>query len=184
MSPALRRTAYHEAGHAFARLYFGMSVRRVTIVPDPARGTLGTSCHYGHKDRFRALEIGDNSIAHRVRFEREIIQLLAGRASEKLYTEAKRFGGSRDDLGKAADIALGLSGSIAECNAYLRWLNERTKRLLDGSYARCAIPAIADELLRRKTLTRDVLRSVFIQAGSVPLRPSVVEAIQRISAAK
>jgi ATP-dependent Zn protease len=124
---AAARVAYHEAGHVAMAIEFGFRLHRVTIVPDPATGALGTTHFKPIGKWFRP----DIDITDRVelRMQREIMCSLAGVAAEQMFTGNRaNHVGARWDYESAADMATRLCGVDDEASALIRWLKIRTKK--------------------------------------------------------
>lgn len=93
LNPEERRvTAYHEAGHAVARIAMGGAVDKVSILP---RGVaLGVTISIPE----------DRNLHNREQLERELVVLCAGRAAEELFIGAVS-NGAASDLQRASQLA-------------------------------------------------------------------------------
>ncbi len=153
---SLTATAYHEAGHAVIAWHLRLGIGRVSIVPDPDRGSLG---HIETKvPRWIDPDV-DLSPAAQDWLQRRIQMSLAGRASEKLFTGRWNHVGARGDYRSATDLALYVCGSSEEISAFIKWLDLRTRATVKFHGAQIA--KVAAALLEHHTLRpRDVERLI------------------------
>ncbi|MHB1641120.1 MAG: ATP-dependent metallopeptidase FtsH/Yme1/Tma family protein [Acidithiobacillus sp.] len=93
LNPEERRvTAYHEAGHAVARLALGGTVDKVSILP--RGGALGVTISIPE----------DRNLHNRHQLEQELVVLCAGRAAEEIVIGAVS-NGAANDLQRASEMA-------------------------------------------------------------------------------
>lgn len=138
VEPSLASVAYHEAGHALGHIYEGAAFESVTITPDLPHGILGI------------LRTQDDSIGSRLAALRDIRILLLGAAAEIRYagySESVRLG-ARHDVETVRSLAQ--SWRITPIDL-MRCVKDAC-RLLFSERDWNAVVAIAEELLRRKTL--------------------------------
>lgn len=154
-----RATAYHEAGHAVASYFKNVPFKMVTIVPDPAKATLGhVQCEKlpeKLKDRIRE---GNTTVWDRYFFECHIVVCLAGQCAERRFTRRNGWCGSQTDYKTAVNCADYLHGG--DCNAacaYVEYLLLCTKALVENRWWR-AIKGLAAELIRQKTIDGRTVR--------------------------
>lgn len=143
----LECTAYHEAGHFVAYMFSKKcpAVRRVSIVPNPRRGSLGHVLPFPTPTFNPELEIDLNRIAD------EIVCYLAGGVAEKRFAGRANHLGARSDYSTASDLALRASGSGEAASAMLRWLRFGAEGLVRVRW--WAVEALAKVLLDRETMT-------------------------------
>jgi hypothetical protein len=137
----LLSTAYHEAGHAAAGLYFEIAFRSVTIIPD--EDSMGKKVNRQNKGFYDNLNIGKLSVRTEARIYQKITSLYAGFAAQLQFTneiESCNWAAGNvvdadpgADYYKADDLALKLIDDyncrIALCN----YLKERARALFKGS---------------------------------------------------
>ncbi len=151
MTAHLERLAFHEAGHVVAALILGRHFDYVTIVDDG-----DVPAHTKFIDSPLQQDRSD-PITRRYAIETEIIVTLAGVAVEALMwpSNSPQFG--HRDLDSAEQLALDITDSDTECQAFLVWLTERTKNMLSTPTAWAAIGRVAKLLLEQETLTSKAL---------------------------
>lgn len=143
-------TAYHEAGHAVAYFRLGKRIRKVTIVPnDGYRG-----CCFG----YGKLPPLDGSVeitpAIEKKVEKEIQIFFAGALAEAKHLGRNPRGWSKlTDVDCVMDLAMAMNGSMKTTEAYLNWLYLAAKELFNDEDTWKAVEAIAQELLKKKTLS-------------------------------
>jgi ATP-dependent Zn protease len=136
--PTLRRTAWHEAGHAVVAWERGCTAVFVSIQPDGE--SLGRSRH---------TPCGDPSIPSER--ERENIIAMAGWASELASGET-----DGDGTYDSSDLAYVLNGIVHHTGedsvaVQLGWAEREAERIVSENIER--IERLADQLLRRRELT-------------------------------
>jgi cell division protease FtsH len=166
----LKKTAYHEAGHALASILlpdYKMKLHKVTILS--RGGALGVA-HYTPQD--------DDTTSSKEEFDAEIIVSLAGRVAESLYC-GKIHTGAYSDFRRATHVARNMvmafgmgtrTGvvSYAEHNTYSqatgRDIDLEIKDILDKNYAACVkllidnrekLDALALTLLDKEIMTAE-----------------------------
>jgi hypothetical protein len=181
----LRHVAEHEAAHAIMRYVYGRQTpgcvsrfQYVTIVPtDDAAGHLaGIEASWLDTDTFEALRyetVERQNAATRRRIEHDIMVTLAGSVWDEMHG---RFdpetvatvhghdiyvGRALHDLRTTYDKASLSAQSEATTEAYVSWLDARTKDFLSLPLVKPSIMAIADALVDMRTLSfTDVKRVV------------------------
>jgi len=141
-------TAYHEAGHAVTNFELGRRMRKVTVIP--TEGYLG-AC-FDHKLLDSMADTYGDTPAVRKRVEREIMGKFAGKLAEDRFRGKNSKRPSRIDFNSASAVAASMV-SKEEQEPYLNWLYVRTKILINRPETWRAIVALAEELIRKKTLT-------------------------------
>jgi len=143
------KTAYHEAGHAVARVRLGLPIRKVTIVEkDDSYGHV--AFQYPKWFKPDTMEL---TPSRRIKIENEIIAGLAGHAAELIYSGRNNWSGSSSDMDRLVDLALYVTGSEAQLNAYLNWLQIRTIDFLRAPLNWLAVENVAQELLKKGSLS-------------------------------
>ena len=157
----LESTAYHEAGHAVVKHCLHVNVKKVTIVPkDGCLGSVSGSRATGKHQ----LDV-DNSNRARLKMERDVMGLLAGRiAQRKFNPKSYRHVHGSHDLHEAIDILSYFTGSNSELKAYHHFLNIRTENLINTPMVWTMVQAVAKELLLHKTLTGDQVKKAIFNA--------------------
>jgi ATP-dependent Zn protease len=114
----LECTAYHEAGHAVISFALGRPVKRVSIIPDEAEGSLG-HCAHGVWPKSRRPDF-NNDDRTRAFVENEIFILLAGSAAEAKARGRHNHVGARSDHANTVDLALSVYHSTDEARPVAR----------------------------------------------------------------
>lgn len=135
----LHSVAIHEAGHAVAARLLGRGIEMVTIVPGD--GALGEVRHTPAVLPVEALG----------RHARETWAMIAvaGPLAEALHQNVEL---DVDDVevALALELTLSLSGSEDEAVAYLVWLVERTRTMLNAHWG--LVEYFAENLLEHRTV--------------------------------
>ncbi len=151
ISPRVKATAYHEAGHAVVALALGRAVQRVSILP--GRAWLGR-CEF-QKGRVRPSEDW---------LEREILISLAGAAAEARHTGVYAWEGAITDLRTVRRLAV-QRASERQAARLERRLLAKVEHLLDQSGYWRAVELIVVELLRCETISGRAVRHLFDQGN-------------------
>ena len=159
---ARERTAYHEAGHAVAAVFYESGLREVSIVPDPEHGSEG---HVRWLPAWRKrVDEQEIRITHRRRdeVERTMVVIFAGGMAEKQFAGRHNYvaqGLVEDDRGfnqavaggdwaQANALASYLDfGSDRELSACLAWLRVRAEEFVMRDHVWAQIQAVAEALL-------------------------------------
>ncbi|MFC2002560.1 hypothetical protein ACFLV4_01245 [Chloroflexota bacterium] len=145
---ALKRVAYHEAGHAVMAFWLRCRFHHVSIILDESEDTVG---HVLSGKRARVeYERVEPSSHNRFQIEKYILVALGGNAAERLLTGRKVWAGSETDLHNAYDYVSLLIQEENEIRAYLKWLHERTGNTLSSACNWFAVETLANELLNRR----------------------------------
>jgi ATP-dependent Zn protease len=149
------RVAYHEAGHVVAAVVVGLSPHSASIVPD-----IDTDGRVRHKKPFHGINLEvDNSDRARLRVERNIIICFAGPSAQRKHQPRSwRTWHGQTDFETAVDLAGRVSGSDAEADAFLKWLNERAVALVNFHWE--SVERVATALLARRTLNAAEIKHI------------------------
>ncbi len=158
----LKRTAYHEAGHAVAAILMDVPFRRVTIVPDAQFA--------GHVDLGKVEPPSDvdpfnenwDVKAARLYWAARICGALAGPLAETLYTKCWQQQSVSDedtDEAKAWEIA-DYFYTPAKAEIWVNRLRFQVLETLRAPDVQAAVELVAMELVRRKTLNSTQVHSL------------------------
>jgi hypothetical protein len=166
----LKKTAYHEAGHAVANFATGKRFTKVSVIPIPEDGSLGRVSGTGWQSKLNP-ELDDTEQPRLRRMvEREIITLLAGVVAEAKLTGRYNHIGASKDYHKAVSYASYVTDSTRETEAYIEWLFEKTKNILSRRWG--AVELLTEELVRQQEIgylaTRKIIRKG-LDGGLPPL---------------
>jgi len=155
-----RSTAYHEAGHAVAKVHFGLKIKKATIVE--GEGYLG--CVDGRRATNRSIEYDDSGRVQ-LRAERDIIVSLAGVAAQREFMpQSVRRHQWRSDFEHAMDLLWRIA-SKKELPTYFKLLDIRSREFVKRRLIRAQIEGVAKELLIRKTMTGEQVKAVILDAN-------------------
>jgi hypothetical protein len=141
--------AWHQAGHAVARIALGYAVRRVRLTP--GHPTRDGRCEY---------RVGPGNLA-------AVVGLLAGGEARVMVTGHRRDLRAGEDYREAARLAAAAAGSPAEADGLMRRLRWEAEDLVVAN--RRAVAGVAAALLASDTLTltgREVKAIVEATGGS------------------
>jgi ATP-dependent Zn protease len=153
-------TAYHEAGHAFADRYFHFKIKQVTIVPDEeSLGTARTKYF-----QFRRLGYGKLSGAQIGRYHDRIVTLLAGEEAQRRFDpHTIRAHQAEGDLCAVRELLFRLHPDQEnEASHAFKYLQARTRNLINDPITWRRIQDLAKALLERKTLTGEEVNDVLV----------------------
>ena len=156
-------TAIHEAGHALAAHLLGFEIDHTMIGPDrDDEDSLGL-CLLTEEIRnsvdiedadFEAPSGGaDVDPETRQLIDRHVMYTLAGMTIAEAMTGPEARNRADSDHYSAFRLAMRITGSNDEANAYLQWMRRRTESLTQHPLFLPCASAVADALLERKTLT-------------------------------
>jgi hypothetical protein len=152
-SRKLKTTAFHEAGHAVMACILHVPLGKVTNLPGEGRAG---SCHFAKIFRPRNFTNRDRLV-----MEKHIMIALAGGIAQRISDpKTYRYYHCETDHSEAAQMALTVTGSAAETNAYIAWLSVRTEETLRQRLYWDVVQAVATELMRRRTLGGNVVRKI------------------------
>lgn len=120
----LLATAYHEAGHAIASFWLRVPIKRISIEPDPGKGSIGHVAHFGWNLGTSFAEIESGEIPPRVRdkIENQVIVFLAGGFAAKRFTGCWNNAGISSDRQSAIELAQRVAGWGKTFAPYWKWL--------------------------------------------------------------
>ncbi|MEX0715606.1 MAG: M50 family metallopeptidase [Planctomycetaceae bacterium] len=150
-SPEAIATAFHEAGHAVMALLLGRPVHRVSVAPNHLR--LG-QCEFT-KGAFRPTQD---------EVERAMLILLAGLAAEARRTGSYAWEAAEHDLYEVRSLSRGRTADERKADRLERRMLDKTEHLFDRPGVWTATERIAEELLRRPTISGRAARHLFDQA--------------------
>jgi hypothetical protein len=159
---ARRATAFHEAGHAVAAWKLRIRLHGATIVP-----TLDATGQVEHANPLRGINLElDNSNRARLRSELLMMVLLAGPEAQRHYSPRSwRSCHGAYDLDKAADLALNFNGYEDAANAYLRWVEIRTRHMIQEQWG--AVENVANALLAEGSLSGKQIKHIIWPVDSI-----------------
>lgn len=146
-------TAYHEAGHAVMAFALGRKIHKVTIIA--GRTPFGIA-------KLGACELQKGR--HKPRrdaFEDEVLILLAGMVAEARYTGSYCQKGAREDLKLVESLLCNRANSQKQHEKLHRRLLGKTEHFLEDDVLANAVKRVADELIRRKTISGRTVRHLF-----------------------
>ncbi len=148
-----RLTAYHEAGHALASELYGQVLTRVEI--------LGDTEHSGTTETLRFPvdpDEGGSSRASVEAIENRLRCVLAGTVAEMMVSEREGWNESSEDLELAVRLAMKLVDDCEDVLPLLEDLRADLENVLREHWA--AVESLADELVRRKSLSGAEVRQI------------------------
>jgi hypothetical protein len=151
-SSQLKATAYHEAGHAVAAWRLGIALGRkgVTIVPDEAAGTGGSSAHRGIIDP--SIEY-DTSDRNRIRAEKTVQSFLAGEVAQRRYNpRSVRNHHGYFDRHEAINTLSYFTNEEEELRAWLKLLRIRAECMFRNPDVWRAVERLGAALMERRTI--------------------------------
>ena len=163
-------TAYHEAGHAAAAYVLGGTVGAVSIKPEPGR--LGYADARANRDTEFGERLRDRLIIYLAGEESEVKWGgLPASAKQTARSDLQSVHDAKNDAGRLATpcqvgdgIGSDTGGSVVwrdeTRRAYVAWLRSLTRDLLAAGCVWRAVCALAEELLRRETLTGEEATAV------------------------
>lgn len=158
MSISIKRTAYHEAGHAVMASILRLRCKEISIIPD--EDYLGRFIRGAVRNIDPECESNQKT---RSELERLTMQVLAGNVAEHLLTGRKCRVGSGDDYHKAVNY-LSYVASDEEIPHYLEALWYRTKAKLSVDHQWLAVQRLAEELLKKRRLKSKRIKEIIRQA--------------------
>lgn len=151
---SIKRTAYHEAGHAVVAYILRVRLKEATIIPN--EDYLGMVKHGRGQNIQPEWEINRKT---RDELERRTMVLLGGNVAENLLTDKRSMAGSYDDYHQVVDL-LSYLADPEETSKYIEWLWYRTKSNLGVDYWWLATQRLAEELLEHQYLRGKRIREV------------------------
>ena len=154
-------TAFHEAGHAVAAWRLRIRLHGATIVP-----TIDASGQVEYANPLRGINLElDNSNRARLRSELLMMVLLAGPEDQRQYSPRSwRSCHGGYDFGKAADLALNFNGYEDAANAYVRWVEIRTRYMINDLW--WAVEKVAGALIEQESLSGKQIKRIILTDGT------------------
>jgi ATP-dependent Zn protease len=145
VDPKLRKTAYHEAGHAVAAHELEVKIGQISIIPDDSYGRVLTNFLVSNPDV-------DKTDKNRIQMEKNVMIYFAGFIAEKLYDEKSNITYSKYDIHLAEEHLDFFVSSNEELQKYIDYLWVRTINLFTPMvWAKTSF--LVRELLMRKRLS-------------------------------
>jgi hypothetical protein len=163
----LKKTAYHEAGHAVAAFAMSKRFKKVSIIPNPDENSLGRLSGCGWDSKLNPEFEGGPRLRYLV--EAQIIILLAGPVAVAKLTGRYNHIGASKDYKWTVDYASYVTGSSEETSAYIKWLIEKTKNVLWSRWD--AVELLADELMKQREIAYMATRRIIRKGIDGPLPP-------------
>jgi ATP-dependent Zn protease len=152
----IKKTAYHEAGHAVAHCFLHLPFKYVTI--EQGEDSLGNVTPFTHPKSFRPDLYDDWKT--RKRIEHQIMTCFAGHAAELAFSGRKSWKGASSDNHEAVNLASYLCGSVKQTEVYLNWMWERTFDWVKQPLHWRVIRVVAENLLTKKNLKAHEVRRI------------------------
>jgi hypothetical protein len=165
----LKRTAYHEAGHAVMAYCLNDYIRHVSIIPEG--GILG-HLQRGKRENLESDKFNP-SARTRNRIEKKAMVSWGGNVAEHLLTRHKYRTVSEQDEQDVFYRLLHLSSNAQEAGAYSDWLWYRTKTMLQASWHWAATEALARELFDHRYIGGNRVRQIIKESihAFIPKEP-------------
>ncbi|MEZ6122073.1 MAG: hypothetical protein R3C49_02720 [Planctomycetaceae bacterium] len=152
-------TAWHEAGHAVMAMILGRVVEKLTICPAELQ-TGGSRLGACKMQKGRSRSASD-------KLEEDVLVLLSGMVGERQYTEQYCRQGAAQDLLTARRLLLKRAGTDHQAERLERRMLDKAEHLLSQRGHAEALRLIAEELLRKETISGRAVRHLFEQAAKV-----------------
>lgn len=153
---ALTATAWHESGHAVMAVSLGRSIEKVTI--SPARLQTG-----GSRLGICKIQKG-RSKASNDRLEEDVMILLAGMVAESRFTGRYCTDGAGQDLSFVERLLSTRANNDRQLERLTRRMLDKTEHVLTNERHAKSIQLIAEELVRKVTISGRAVRHFFEQA--------------------
>lgn len=158
---SIKKTAYHEAGHAIACHFLHMPFNYVSI--KSGEDFLGRVVRFPHPEPFNP-DIDSESSRARIRIEKSIMISCAGHAAELNLTGRRNWVGSSYDNQKASELAMYFCGSERQTGAFMDWMWIRIIDWIKQPLHWIAVEAVAEELVKSKQLKAMEVRAIIYKA--------------------
>ena len=149
-------TAWHEAGHAVMAVSLGRSIEKVTI--SPAQLQTG-----GSRLGICKIQKG-RSKASNDRLEEDVMILLAGMVGESRFTGRYCVDGAAQDLAFVERLLSTRASNERQLERLTRRMLDKTEHVLAAEGHAKAVELIAEELVRKVTVSGRAVRHFFQQA--------------------
>jgi hypothetical protein len=164
----LTAAAFHEAGHAVAAYHLHVRLRRISIGADEGEALGWLDLWLPH------VKPGADDVRRARAVERDIIVLLAGAQAERLGVGRSSCPAGGFDFYEAMRRAGSICRTSDEMSAWLRWLQLRTRALVQSPTWRQPIEVLAQHLLECRQLGARETRAIIRAAISGVQRPSSI----------
>ena len=150
-------TAYHESGHAVMALLQGRPIEKVTICPAQmaAGGSRLGACKI-QKGRQKSSQDP---------LESEVLVLLAGMVAESHLTGRYCQAGASQDLMMVERLLSRRVSKERELQRLAKRMLNKTEHILNDQTHRKAIMSIAQELVKKETISGRAVRQLFSEAA-------------------
>jgi hypothetical protein len=163
----LRKTAYHEAGHAAMAYELGLAIRSATIREDAVHNTLGEVMFSGSPG-WAIPDKREFDVQRALRYwQKHVMVDFAGQIAEKLYTGRVLQASHSGDDHHALDLALRLTISGESATAWLHWLFVSVRDELSMPAQQVAVAQLAQALMQHETLSGRQIRQILRDADAV-----------------
>jgi hypothetical protein len=152
----LTATAWHEAGHAVMAVSLGRPIEKVTI--SPARLQTG-----GSRLGICKIQKGRTKPSND-QLEDDVLILLAGMVAESRFTGRYCTDGAAQDLANVERLLSTRAPSERQLERLTRRMLDKTEHVLGDQRHAKAIESIAQELVRKVTISGRAVRHYFDQA--------------------
>lgn len=153
---ALTATAWHEAGHAVMAVSLGRSIEKVTISPARLQ-TGGSRLGICRIQKGRSRKSND-------RLEDDVMILLAGMVAESRVTGRYCADGAAQDLAFVERLLSDRARNERQLERLTKRILDKTEHVLAEETHAEAIKLVADELVRKVTISGRAVRHFFEQA--------------------
>jgi hypothetical protein len=157
---SVEKTAYHEAGHVVAAIYYKRRFIKVSIIPDDE--SLGRVIY--PDSYWKGFLLDKGTTKTRARIEEEILKKFAGEVAEKIASKSSFLTHPREHNRRARELASLVCGSKQELDAFVRWLWKREVYLLQDPCRWAAVESLAKALLEKKEIGYAETRKIIISA--------------------
>lgn len=153
---SLTATAWHEAGHAVMAVSLGRPIEKVTISPAQVQ-TGGSRLGACKIQKGRTKPSSDQ-------LEDEVLILLAGMVAESRFTGRYCTAGAAQDLRNVERLLSTRARNERHLERLVRRMLDKAEHLLGEQGHAEAVESIAQELLRKVTISGRAVRHLFEQA--------------------
>lgn len=156
--------AYHEAGHAIAYFALDIPFDKICIVPD---GDSAGAVHHPIVDDPDGWDMDEDEKS--VLIDKHVMICFAGGLAQERFSGSYDEDGCEQDRFDAIDYASRRCNSTEESEAYLNWLQIRTKNLVNHPVRWFQIQRLAEAMLDRQELSFDEALKIYRDAATEDL---------------
>jgi ATP-dependent Zn protease len=167
----LKRTAYHEAGHAVMAYLLRRKFHFITIDHEKLDENTGGLVRLVHSSKLLK-SVNCGGFGDRAQIERHISLALGGVAACELLVGPKSWHLS-EDAEVCVRLAQSQCGDEEEADAYLHWLSLSVRNQLKLRHNWVCVCAVAKALMEQKTLSYRKTRKI-IQTASDKYKSAVI----------